>query len=135
MSSVQNFELVDSLPLLDTCLAEISPLPAPSQGISLAIDIEGVNLCRDGRVSIMQIMSNLSGKVWLIDVTVLGDRAINYTDPDGRCLRGILEGDHIRKASTRDTRTTCRLSESRDNRFFTTSGMMPTRYFISITWT
>ena len=65
MISVPNFELVDSLPLLDTCLAELSPLPVHSQGISLAVDIEGVELCRYGRVSIMQIMSNLSGKVWL----------------------------------------------------------------------
>ena len=111
MSSVPNFELVDSLPLLGTCLAEISPLLVPSQGISLAVDIEGVGLCRYGRVSVMQIMSNLSGKVWLIDVTVLGREAFDYTDPDGRSLRGILEGEDIRKASTPDARMTRRLSE------------------------
>jgi exonuclease 3'-5' domain-containing protein 1 len=107
MSSVSNFELADTLPLLATCLAEISPLPLPSQAISLAVDLEGVDLCRHGRVSIMQIMSNLSAKVWLIDVTVLGRQAFDYTDPDGRSLRGILEGEGIRKASTRDAITTC----------------------------
>lgn len=136
MSSVLNFELVDSVSVLGTFLAEISPLPVPFQRISLAVDIEGVDLCRYGRVSIMQIMSNLSGKVWLIDVTTLGREAFDYTDPDGRSLRGILEGEEIRKVSTRDARTTYRFSESvNDDRFFTTSGMMPTRYFISTIWT
>jgi len=97
--------LVDTLSLLGTCLAEISPLPVPSQAISLAVDIEGVKLCRYGRVSIMQIMSNLSGQVWLIDVTVLRREAFDYTDPEGRSLRGILDGKDIRKVSTRDART------------------------------
>ena len=105
MSSVPNFELVDSLPLLGTCLAEISPLPVPSQAISLAVDIEGFGLCRYGRVSVKQIVSNLSGKVWLTDVTVLGREAFDYADPDGWTTRGILEGEEIRKVSTRDTRT------------------------------
>jgi hypothetical protein len=128
-----NPNLVDTLPILDECLAEISPLVAPSIPISLAIDIEGVDLCRYGRVAILQIMSNSSPTVWLIDVTVLGREAFDHIDTHGRSLRAILENANIRKVL--DIPNHVQLFSEAGTygyRSFMMSGMTPMRCFTSM---
>ncbi|KAF8346374.1 ribonuclease H-like domain-containing protein [Amanita rubescens] len=89
--------LVDTIELLHDCLADISPIPVPTQANYLAVDIEGVNLCRRGRICIVQLQSSLSQVVWLVDVTVLGAQAFDEVDKDGRSLRSILQGPDIQK--------------------------------------
>ena len=42
-------------------------------------------------------MSNLSTTVWLLDVTVLGRKAFDHVDLNGRSLRAILEAADIKK--------------------------------------
>lgn len=58
----------------------------------LAIDVKGIALARFGSVSIIKIgMSNISRKVWLIGVTVLGSKAVDHIDQFGRTLRTVLQ--------------------------------------------
>lgn len=89
--------LVNTIELLHDCLADISPIPAPTQANYLAVDIEGVNLCRSGRICIVQLQSSLSQLVWLVDVVVLGAQAFDEVDKEGRSLRSILQGPDIQK--------------------------------------
>ncbi|PPQ80869.1 hypothetical protein CVT25_001878 [Psilocybe cyanescens] len=85
--------LVDNIPALDACLADIS-----SVGMTkLAVDLEGVDLCRLGKISLLQILADNSNIIWLVDITVLGKLAFDHTDTDGRSLRNVLENDNIRK--------------------------------------
>lgn len=88
--------LVDNIPALDACLADIS-----SVGMTkLAVDLEGVDLCRLGKISLLQILADNSNIIWLVDITVLGKLAFDHTDTDGRSLRNVLENDNIRKVSS-----------------------------------
>lgn len=87
--------LVDSFPILCECLAAISP--TTNTNISLAIDLEGENLCREGEISILQIMSNISSTVWLVDITVLGRKAFDHVDSNGQSLRAILQNPGVKK--------------------------------------
>jgi exonuclease 3'-5' domain-containing protein 1 len=89
--------LVNTIELLHDCLADISPVPLPTQANCLAVDIEGINLCRRGRISIVQLQSSLSQVVWLVDVTVLGAQAFDEVDKEGRSLRSILQRPDIQK--------------------------------------
>ncbi len=89
--------LVNTVELLHDCLADISPIPVPIQANYLAVDIEGVNLCRRGRICIVQLQSSLSQVVWLVDVTVLGAQAFDEVDKEGRSLRSILQRPDIQK--------------------------------------
>ncbi|KAF8623361.1 hypothetical protein AX17_007439 [Amanita inopinata Kibby_2008] len=89
--------LVNTLELLHDCLADISPIPPPNRPYYLAVDVEGVNLCRRGRISILQLQSSLSDVVWLVDVTVLGAQAFEEVDEQGRSLRSVLQRPNIQK--------------------------------------
>lgn len=94
--------LVDTVPALHVCLGEIFPASAAvptSVPPTLAVDLEGTNLCREGTVSIIQVMRVGSDKVWLIDVTVLGQEAFECKDVLGVNLRTILEDSRVTKVS------------------------------------
>lgn len=85
--------LVDTLPLLHACLFDIT-LSAPH---TLAVDVEGIDLNRHGKVCILQLMCSTSHTVWLIDIVVLGAKAFEEKDERGISLRTILEGSEIQK--------------------------------------
>jgi len=89
--------LVNTIELLHSCLADIYPIPTPSKPHYLAVDIEGVNLCRRGCISIVQLQSSLSRIVWLVDVTVLGAQAFDEVDEEGRSLRSIFQRPSLQK--------------------------------------
>ncbi|KIL63466.1 hypothetical protein M378DRAFT_187038 [Amanita muscaria Koide BX008] len=88
---------VNTIDLLHSCLADIFPLPAPSKPHYIAVDIEGVHLCRRGRICIVQLQSSHSRTAWLVDVTVLGAQAFDEVDREGRSLRSILQRPDIQK--------------------------------------
>lgn len=90
--------LVDTVSLLHECLADVSPPELPPSH-SIAIDLEGVNLCRHGKLSIMQLMAANSSTVWLVDVTTLGSKAFEEADERGVSLRTVLEGTDIQKVT------------------------------------
>jgi hypothetical protein len=58
--------------------------------LRIAIDIEGVNLGRTGRISIIQIATDRK-EVFLFDITTLGVKAFNHG------LRNILQSNRIQK--------------------------------------
>lgn len=93
--------LADTPELISACLADIAPVNQNKAEISLAVDLEGINLCRTGKLCILQIKSNASptGTIWLIDVTTLGSQAFEAADPAGRTLKSILEDPAIKKVS------------------------------------
>ncbi|PPQ80271.1 hypothetical protein CVT24_006603 [Panaeolus cyanescens] len=96
MTSHYNIVFVDTPTTLIDCLEDISS-PNGTHARDLAIDLEGVNLSRDGRIAIIQIVAKGSTTVWIVDVTTLGQHAFNHCSPNGQSLRGILEDANITK--------------------------------------
>lgn len=86
--------LVDTIDALHNCLSDIASQPSP---VHIACDIEGINLCRDGRVCIIQLLAKYSDIVWLIDVSTLGNAAFDNVNDQGRSLRGILQDPAVTK--------------------------------------
>ncbi|KAL2828328.1 ribonuclease H-like domain-containing protein [Aspergillus pseudoustus] len=70
----------------------------PNSPPSLYVDLEGINLCRHGSVSIMQIYLLPKNEVYLIDVHTLGQEAFSTASPTGLTLKSILEDSSIHKA-------------------------------------
>ena len=81
--------LVDTTALIDQCLSDISP--ATGLRPKLALDLEGVNLCRHGSVSIVQIFAETSNVIWLVDITTLGREAFDHKDTNGQSLREVFQ--------------------------------------------
>jgi hypothetical protein len=91
--------LVDTEDLLERCIADISSTDARPV-TKLAIDLEGVELCRFGRIALLQIIAYCSRIIWLVDVTTLGKLAFDHSDAEGRSLRLILESGATKKVYT-----------------------------------
>ena len=88
--------LADTTALIDLCLADISPVTGVQPG-KLALDLEGVELCRYGRVSIVQIYADTSNVIWLVDITTLGRVAFDHKDAYGQSLREVLQNPRTKK--------------------------------------
>jgi exonuclease 3'-5' domain-containing protein 1 len=102
-----NIVMVSTTQALQGCLAAILPTPWPKSPVNIAVDIEGVDLSRKGRISIIQLFVRDGDTVWLIDVTTLGKLAFDEVDSEGRSLRGILQGTAVKKV--RDVRPSSRV--------------------------
>ncbi|KAF4998971.1 hypothetical protein FGRMN_2770 [Fusarium graminum] len=61
------------------------------------VDLEGVNLSRQGTISIMQIYDAIDDCTYLIDVHTLGKKCFSTADEHGRTLKNILEDKSIIK--------------------------------------
>jgi hypothetical protein len=107
--------LVDTCDKLHACLEDVERIPAPA---SVVVDLEGINICRHGRIAIMQLHAQGSNTVWLIDVTTLGARAFDEACSRGKTLRGLLEGPHIRKVSRLLAREQALKFTSNKHRYF-----------------
>lgn len=97
MASTDTTILADTITLINDLLGDLLPHVFNPRAITLAVDLEGINLCRHGKISVVQIMSSVSEVVWLVDVTTLGSQAFDHVDPYGRTLRMILEDTGIKK--------------------------------------
>jgi exonuclease 3'-5' domain-containing protein 1 len=64
---------------------------------SLYIDLEGINLCRHGTISLITILVYPENVVRLVDVAVLGNQAFTVTSDSGKTLKSILEDPNIPK--------------------------------------
>jgi exonuclease 3'-5' domain-containing protein 1 len=93
--SPYSIKLVDTPELLDLCLEDIA---APSVS-KLVIDLEGISLSRNGTISLLQILSNLSTSVWVIDIFNMGAEAFSHVSPHGQSLKAVLENSHTLKVS------------------------------------
>ncbi|KAJ6482474.1 ribonuclease H-like domain-containing protein [Mycena sanguinolenta] len=91
MSSATNIVLVDSISLLHSCLAALE------NTTSLAVDLEGVAICRSGTLCIMQLKASESDTIWLVDIVVLGANAFEATGAGGHSLKSILESSSVKK--------------------------------------
>ncbi|TFK18246.1 hypothetical protein FA15DRAFT_698128, partial [Coprinopsis marcescibilis] len=96
-----DIQLVASTELIESCVADLYGTPnvddQPSPGTTIAVDLEGINLCRDGQVCIVQLKSDTSKTVWLLNVTALGQTAFDHQDSHGRSIRTLLESTNIKK--------------------------------------
>ena len=75
------------------------PPPVPTSPI-MYIDLEGVDLCREGTISILTLLINTetpTRRVCLIDVHVLGAQAFNTTGVEKKTLKDILQDESIPK--------------------------------------
>ncbi|EDR10536.1 uncharacterized protein LACBIDRAFT_189721 [Laccaria bicolor S238N-H82] len=97
MASNHTTILADNITLINDLLADLLPDACNPRAMTLAVDLEGIDLCRHGKISLVQIMSSVSEVVWLVDVTTLGSQAFDHVDPYGRTLRMILEDTGIKK--------------------------------------
>jgi exonuclease 3'-5' domain-containing protein 1 len=87
--------LVDSREAVAHLVDSLLDLPASPP--SIYIDIEGVNLCRSGSISILQILVLPLDKTYLVDVHVLKDNAFTTMGEEGQTLKDVLESATIPK--------------------------------------
>ncbi|GKZ40080.1 hypothetical protein AbraIFM66950_002203, partial [Aspergillus brasiliensis] len=80
---------VDSLEGIRNLIAALSQSPAVPP--SIYIDLEGVNLGREGQISILQIYICPRDEVFLVDIHTLGAKAFDHAAHDGTTLRSMLE--------------------------------------------
>lgn len=97
MTTETSFTIVDTVDLVASFIDGI-PIYQTKSPV-LYVDLEGVNLCRHGSVSIVQILvSSTITHVYLVDVHVLGLSAFTTPGTYGRNLKTILEDSTIVKA-------------------------------------
>lgn len=87
--------IVDSEPSVVALIDCLDHLP--TQPPSIYLDIEGVELCRHGSISIIQVFVLPKNHVFLIDIFVLQEKAFCTSNPSGTTLRSILESALVPK--------------------------------------
>ena len=87
--------LVDTPAAISKLVDELNKLP--SNPPSLFVDIEGVNLCRHGSISILQLYVSTSQYTHLVDVHTLGEKAFSTAGEKGITLKDVLESPTIPK--------------------------------------
>ncbi|EAU35396.1 predicted protein [Aspergillus terreus NIH2624] len=89
-------ELVDSSATLRELLEDLSLIPSSSP--PLFLDLEGVNLGRNGSISILSLYAVHKKTIYLVDVYKLGKAAFSNPQPDKHTsLRANLESPSIKK--------------------------------------
>ncbi|KAJ7791727.1 ribonuclease H-like domain-containing protein [Mycena olivaceomarginata] len=91
MPSTTNTVFVDNISLLHSCLTALG------NTTSIAVDLEGVALCRSGILCIMQLKASESDTVWLVDIVTLRASAFDVIGTSGKSLRAMLESHSIKK--------------------------------------
>lgn len=89
------FTLVDSSTSIATLIDSIVNLPSIPP--SLYVKLEGIDLSRQGHISILQLNSYPQKHVYLIDIHVLGGVAFKTPGTGGETLQSILESPIIPK--------------------------------------
>jgi len=73
--------------------------PVGGTEITLAVDFEGVKLCRSGALCLLQMTcSDDPTLVYVLDICVLGALAFNLATPSGLSMKRLLERADVRKA-------------------------------------
>lgn len=93
-----DYVIVDTFDLLSSSLDTLYSLPAvsPTSAPALYVDLEGFDLCRDGRIALVTIYAAPIKTTYVFDVTILG-AAVFTTGHDGRTLQGLLQDETIPK--------------------------------------
>lgn len=87
--------IIDAVGDLTELLKGLADLPAWPP--SLFIDLEGINLSRNGTISILQVFVSSTQKTYLVDIYTLRDKAFSHPASEGSTLRSILESPSIPK--------------------------------------
>ncbi|XWX02354.1 hypothetical protein V2A60_010391 [Cordyceps javanica] len=87
--------IVDSVDGIALLLDDMKNLPTSPP--SLYLDLEGINLGREGSVSILQIHSLPKQHTYLVDVHCLGSKAFSTQGSDGSSIKSVLESSMIPK--------------------------------------
>jgi hypothetical protein len=87
---------VDDAAKISNMLSDIKELHKPG-GAPLFIDLEGIDLCRNGTISIVQIHSEVMAHTFLVDVFTLGERAFDSKIDGLPSLKDVLEDARVRK--------------------------------------
>jgi exonuclease 3'-5' domain-containing protein 1 len=90
------FYFIDSSSAIADLVDSLTNLP--SDPPSLYIDLEGVNLSRQGTVSILQLLVSPHNRTYLIDVHTLGSEAFLTAGANGQTLKMVLESGAVPKA-------------------------------------
>ncbi|KAK7179072.1 3'-5' exonuclease [Paraphaeosphaeria sporulosa] len=90
------FTVVDCVPALSDMIDVLVGLPAEPP--SLYVDLEGINLSRQGTISILQFYVLPKDHTYLVDIYRLKESAFSTTGKNsGSCLKVILEAENIPK--------------------------------------
>jgi exonuclease 3'-5' domain-containing protein 1 len=100
--------LVDSINSLQSFLLELGDFLNHSSPRTLYLDLEGINLCREGTVSILTLLAHDGvgpDQLYLIDIKTLGSSAFTTTGPSSSpdspdspwTLKKVLESPNIHK--------------------------------------
>jgi exonuclease 3'-5' domain-containing protein 1 len=100
-NSTFDIQLADTLSDVEACITDICGYPESTgdvqQPCTIAVDLEGVQLSRKGRVSLVQLKANHSRVIWLLDITVLGGEAFTHSNTEGVTVKHILESSSYKK--------------------------------------
>ncbi|KAK0301567.1 hypothetical protein LTR82_018244, partial [Friedmanniomyces endolithicus] len=88
-------KFLDTTAKLEKFLSELGN--CDGQPPRLYVDLEGNNLSRNGTLSLVTILLEPEGDVYLIDVTTLGRGAFTTAGIGGRTLQAVLESKDIIK--------------------------------------
>jgi exonuclease 3'-5' domain-containing protein 1 len=96
LGSDQPRDFIDTVAALASLVDTLSDLPTTPP--SLYIDLEGVNLSRQGTLSILQVFVLPRDQTYLVDIHTLQEKAFSTAGANGQTLKSILESDAIPKA-------------------------------------
>jgi hypothetical protein len=80
----------------------------PAEPPSVYVDIEGINLCREGSISTIALLVRPQGHVYLIDVPILGKAAFSTAGKDVKTLMSIFDSLKFLKSFLRFATTPMR---------------------------
>ncbi|CZS92358.1 uncharacterized protein RAG0_02766 [Rhynchosporium agropyri] len=89
------YEMIDTVEAIPAVIKNL--IDQPTTPPSIYIDLEGVNLSREGSVSILQIHVAPQNKSYLIDIHILGSEAFDTSDNLDHTLRSVLQSGSIPK--------------------------------------
>jgi exonuclease 3'-5' domain-containing protein 1 len=72
--------------------------PSVPYSPTMYIDLEGIDLCREGSLSILTLLIDTgipTSRVYLVDVHILGAKAFNTAGVKQKALKGILQDENI----------------------------------------
>ncbi|KAI9816125.1 MAG: hypothetical protein M1832_005132 [Thelocarpon impressellum] len=88
--------MADTPPAISALIDTLADLPRSPP--ALYLDLEGVNLCRHGTVSLLEILVAPANHVYLVDVHALGERCFTTPGPDETTtLKSVLEAADVPK--------------------------------------
>ncbi|EEH33503.1 hypothetical protein PAAG_04553 [Paracoccidioides lutzii Pb01] len=95
MTMATTSSIIDNSSSLIKLIDTIDTLPTSPP--SLYIDLEGISLSREGRISILQLFNHPKNHLYLVDIHVLGHEAFTTAAANGKSLRTILESPDVPK--------------------------------------